>query len=213
VAKRQPRGLETRDRIMNAALGLFAERGYPAVAIDDIAEAAGVTKGAVYYWFADKDDLGRDLQHELYGRLGSIALRALDPKADVVTNMRRAFEVYLDELGSLGQARFFLRDSWTIPELDEAGRRDQNAAFEMVRGILAAARDRGEIVDLDADALAHVLLGAWAEATLHVLTTAERGPTVAVVEHLIESLRATGQSERHPVERSTSARAASATRS
>jgi AcrR family transcriptional regulator len=174
---------------MAAALELFAERGYGAVAIEDIAEAAGLTKGAVYYWFADKDDLGRDLQHELFERLTEHALQALDPEGDTVTNMRRAFQVYLDALGSLGQARFFLRDAWTIPTLDESGRNDQKDAVAMVRGMLAAAIERGEVADLDPDALANVLLGAWAEATIHVLTTGERAPTVAVVDHLLESLR------------------------
>jgi len=189
VGRRQPRGLETRKRIMTAALDLFAERGYGAVAIEDIAEAAGMTKGAVYYWFADKDDLGRDLQHDLYERLTDLALQALDPEGDTVTNMRRAFRVYLDALGSLGQARFFLRDAWTIPALDESGRRDQQDAVAMVRGMLAAAIERGEVAHLDPDALANVLLGAWAEATIHVLTTGWRTPTVAVVDHLLESLR------------------------
>lgn len=174
---------------MAAALELFAERGYGAVAIEDIAEAAGLTKGAVYYWFADKDDLGRDIQHDLYDRLTNLALQALDPEGDAVSNMRRAFQVYLDALGSLGQARFFLRDAWTIPALDEGGRRDQQDAVEMVRGTLAAAIERGEVADLDPDALANVLLGAWAEATIHVLTTGRRLPTVAVVDHLLESLR------------------------
>ncbi|MDA8357948.1 MAG: TetR family transcriptional regulator [Actinomycetota bacterium] len=189
MARRQPRGMETRERILDAALAEFSDRGYAAVSIDEIAEAAGVTKGAVYYWFADKHDLGRDLQHALYDRLTALALAALDPEGDAVTNMRRAFQVYLDELGSLGRAKFFLRDAWTIPELDEGGRQDQRDAAGLVRGTLAAAMARGEIVTLDPDALAHVLLGAWAEATIHVLTTGERGPTVAVVEHFIESLR------------------------
>lgn len=173
---------------MQAALDLFAERGYSAVSVDDIARAAGVTKGAVYYWFADKDDLGRDLQHEVYDRLATASLLSFDPEGDAVTNLRRAFHVYLDELGSLGRARFFLRDAWTIPELD-GGRRAEHDATTVLRGMLASAIDRGEIVDLDPEALAHMLMGAWSEATLHVLTTGERAPTLDVVEHLIESLR------------------------
>src|SRR5579875_636264 len=189
MGRRQPRGMITRDRILAAALELFAARGYAAVTVEDIAEAAGTTKGAVYYWFADKDDLGRDLQHELYERLTTQALAALDPRAATVTNMRRAFAVYVDALGSIGQARFFLRDAWTIPALDEGGRRDHLDAVAMVRGVLAAAMARGEIVALDPEALARVLLGVWAEATLHVLSTGERDSTVAVVEHLVESLR------------------------
>lgn len=188
MGRRQPRGMQTRERILAAALAEFAERGFAAVSIEDIAEAAGVTKGAVYHWFADKNDLGRDLQHELYERLMTHALQTFDPNADAVTNMRRAFDVYLDALGSSGEARFFLRDAWTIPALEEGGRREYEDAVGMVRGMLAAAMERGEMVALDPDALARVLLGAWAEATLHVLTTGARDATVAVVEHVIESL-------------------------
>jgi AcrR family transcriptional regulator len=186
---RRPRGQETRERILAVALREFATRGYSAVTVEEIAEEAGVTKGAVYYWFTDKDDLGRELQHELYERLTSVALRALDPEGDTLSNIRRSFESYLDALGDLDEARFFLRDAWVIPALDESGRRDHEDAVAMVRGILAAAVERGEIITLDPDALARVLIGAWAEATLYVLRTGERSETVAVVEHIVESLR------------------------
>jgi AcrR family transcriptional regulator len=184
-----PRGQETRERILAEALRLFGERGYARVSIEEIAEAAGVTKGAVYHWFSDKDDLGRELQHDLYQRLSSVALRALDPERDAIANMRRTFEAYVDALGTFADARFFLRDAWVIPALDEAGRQDHDDGVEFVRGVLAAAIARGEIVALDPDALARVLMGAWAEATLHLLRTGDRTATVAVVERLLESLR------------------------
>lgn len=192
MARRQPRGLETRERILATALREFAARGYSAVTIEEIATAADVTKGAVYYWFANKDDLGRELQHALYDRLTTMSLQSLDPEADLVTNMRNGFHSYLEALGDLGEARFFLRDAWTIPALDEAGRRDHEIATEMVRETLAAAMHRREVVALDPDALARVLLGAWAEATLHMLSTGERTSTIAVIEHLLESLRPVG---------------------
>lgn len=188
MARRLPRGQETRERILGVALAEFAARGYSEVSIEEIAEAAGVTKGAVYYWFDDKADLGRELQHELYERLTVVSLHALGD-GDLVTNMLQAFDAYLRALGDLGEARFFLRDAWTIPALDEAGRRDHDDALAMVEGILDAARARGEIVDLDTGALARVLMGAWAEATLHVLRSGDRPGTIAVVEHLIKSLR------------------------
>jgi AcrR family transcriptional regulator len=184
-----PRGQETRERILAEALRLFGERGYARVSVEEIAEAAGVTKGAVYHWFRDKDDLGRELQHDLYQRLSATAMQAFDPERDAIGNMRRTFEAYVDALGSFGDARFFLRDAWVIPALDEAGRRDHDDAIELVRGVLTNAIRRGEIVALDPDVLARVLMGAWAEATLHVLRTGDRAATVAVVQQLLESLR------------------------
>lgn len=189
MARRLPRGQETRERILAEALRLFGARGYARVSVEEIAEAAGVTKGAVYHWFTDKDDLGRELQHDLYRRLSATAMRASDPERDAVANMRRTFEAFVDALGSFEDARFFLRDAWVIPALDEAGRRDQDDALELVRGAVATAMARGEIVALDPDALARVLMGAWAEATLHVLRTGDRAATVAVVEQILASLR------------------------
>jgi len=189
VTRRIPRGQATRERILATALRLFAERGYGAVSIEEIAQESAVTKGAIYHWFADKDDIGRELQHELYERLGLASMRAFTSDRDVVSNLARAFDAYLALLGDLGEARFFLRDAWAIPALDQAGRRDQEDAVAMLRDILAHAMERGELVDLDADALSSVLAGAFAEATLYVLQTGERARVERVVRHVLESLR------------------------
>lgn len=47
----------TKERIFDAAVGLFAEKGYDGVSIRDIARAVGVTEGAVYKHYASKDEL------------------------------------------------------------------------------------------------------------------------------------------------------------
>ncbi|MGH9302453.1 MAG: TetR/AcrR family transcriptional regulator [Acidimicrobiales bacterium] len=188
LSRRQPRGQETRRRILDVALSEFAARGYHAVSVEDIAAAAGVTKGAVYYWFTDKDDIGRDLRHDLFERLTVDGLAALDPQADTVSGIRQAFVVFLDTLDDLGEAQFFLRDAWTIPELDVATTADGKDAVALLRGVLTVGMERGEIVALDPDALARVLFGALTEATLHVLTTGDRHGTLAVIDHLVAGL-------------------------
>jgi AcrR family transcriptional regulator len=188
VSRRQPRGQETRERILAVALSEFASRGYHTVSVEDIAAAAGVTKGAVYYWFTDKADIGRDLLHQLYERLTRDGLAALDPDADTVTSIRRALEVFVGSLDSLGEAQFFLRDAWSVPELDSGTMADGLDAVALLRGVLVDGMARGEIVEVDPDALARVLFGALTEATMYVLTTGKRGATLAVVEHLVESL-------------------------
>lgn len=47
------------DALLDAAFRVFAERGYRATRLEDVAEAAGVTKGAIYYHFDGKEDLLR----------------------------------------------------------------------------------------------------------------------------------------------------------
>jgi len=174
---------------MEVALSRFATHGYNAVSIEEIAEAAGVTKGAFYHWFDDKDDLGRELQHQAYERLSVSTMQTFVPGDDTVSNMIRAFDAYLGLLADLGEARFFLRDAWLIPALDEAGRHDHEDAVELIRGVIASAIERGELVDLDPEALARVVAGAFAEATLHVLRGGDREGTKNVIRHVLESLR------------------------
>ncbi len=51
------RGENLRRAIMAAAIDCFARHGYQGTSIDRIAQASGVTKGALYYYFRDKEDL------------------------------------------------------------------------------------------------------------------------------------------------------------
>lgn len=53
--KAAPKSEETRQRILNAALKLFHERGFESSTMRDIAEEAGVATGAAYYYFQSKD--------------------------------------------------------------------------------------------------------------------------------------------------------------
>ena len=63
---------DTRQAIFDNARRLFAERGYGAVTNKDVAEAAGITTGALYHYVDSKLDLyvavHRDMQRRVYGR-------------------------------------------------------------------------------------------------------------------------------------------------
>ena len=62
------------DEVLRAALGLFAEQGYANTSVQQIVEAAGVTKGAMYHYFTSKDDL----LFAIYERMLSLQKRRLD---------------------------------------------------------------------------------------------------------------------------------------
>ncbi len=49
--------LDTRDRILDAAEDVFYDKGYSNTTLNEIAEAAGVTRGAIYWHFKNKEDL------------------------------------------------------------------------------------------------------------------------------------------------------------
>jgi AcrR family transcriptional regulator len=61
----------TRKRLLEAAARLFAKDGFDATSVDDVAEAAGFSKGALYYNFASKDELFEALVEDNVGGLMS----------------------------------------------------------------------------------------------------------------------------------------------
>jgi AcrR family transcriptional regulator len=68
VPRRQAdRRQQTRQRLLSAAGRVFAKRGYYGATLDEVAAAAGLTKGAVYYNFQSKEDLFLVLLEERLG--------------------------------------------------------------------------------------------------------------------------------------------------
>ena len=65
VRKTREDALKTRQSIMDVAKKIFSERGYEKTNLTDIAEAANVTRGAIYWYFKNKDELFIDLCKEL----------------------------------------------------------------------------------------------------------------------------------------------------
>jgi AcrR family transcriptional regulator len=210
MARRTPKPRDSKERILAAALALFGERGYTNTSIDEIAARSGLTKGALYYYFKGKEDIARDLHHDIWTRLKSEAMRVIDPGASALVNLRCAFDAHLRALQHLPEAHFFLRQAWVVPALDVAGRSEHEAALGLVEGLLGEGVRRGEIAALDPTALARVLVGGFSEATLHVLTTGQADTTIAVVHRLIDALGARREQRASGAGRSRSVRRAPA---
>src|SRR5579871_827659 len=61
IGTRAQRAAERRDAILAAALDEFAAQGFAAARLDDVAKRAGVAKGTIYLYFADKETLFQEL--------------------------------------------------------------------------------------------------------------------------------------------------------
>jgi AcrR family transcriptional regulator len=57
---------DTRERILQVALDLFIEQGYDKTSLREIAERVGVTKAALYYHFASKEEIFRTLMQPVF---------------------------------------------------------------------------------------------------------------------------------------------------
>ncbi len=83
VARKEISTLSTRDAVFQAAAVLFSARGFSGVSVEDIAGSAAVNKAMIYYHFADKLTLYRnvvaDMLRAVGGRVSSIAESAATP--------------------------------------------------------------------------------------------------------------------------------------
>jgi AcrR family transcriptional regulator len=84
-------GSETRARILTVALELFAGQGYAGTSIRDIAEAMGVTKAALYYHFASKEEILDAVTEPMSSDFRRLAERAgtvpSPPAADLIAGL------------------------------------------------------------------------------------------------------------------------------
>ena len=80
---------QRRDQILDAANALFAERGYDEVSVEDIASAAGVTRGLVHHYFGGR----KEVYIGLLERLGALREEQLPPPVGRSARARLADDV------------------------------------------------------------------------------------------------------------------------
>lgn len=94
-ASRQPSS-GRRAELLALACTLFAERGFRATTVRDIAEEAGILSGSLYHHFDSKesmiDELLRGFQDELFGRYREIVARNLGPRETLEAVIVASFE-------------------------------------------------------------------------------------------------------------------------
>ena len=56
----------TKEKLLDAAQRLMLAKGYPATTVDEICEAAGLTKGSFFHYFRSKEDLGKEALDRFY---------------------------------------------------------------------------------------------------------------------------------------------------
>jgi AcrR family transcriptional regulator len=133
-------GRDTRSRLRELALQLFAEQGYEKTSLREIAERLGVTKAALYYYFKSKEDIVRSLVEDYVAEIDDLIAwarerpRTAETRAQII---RRYLHIVAD-----GSAVFRMLH--------------QNQAAV---SSLAAAKERGELFRERMDALVGLLTG------------------------------------------------------
>ena len=134
----------TRATVLKAALSVFSAKGYAAATLDDVATAAKVTRGAIYWHFKGKADLYNTLVEEMSARGASIVQQAVAEGGTLIDILRRVFisqcALIEDDKEARAVMELALFKTGLDPDL-EAGRKQQiDAGNALIAGIADAMK-------------------------------------------------------------------------
>jgi AcrR family transcriptional regulator len=136
-----PERKSTRERILDAALDLFIEKGFDKTSLREIAEQLGVTKAALYYHFASKEDILMALHMRLheFGVDALVRMGTLEPSAAI---WGKLLEELVDQM--LANRKIFLLHERNQAAFEALHREEHDAQHvdlaEQFRKVLSDAR-------------------------------------------------------------------------
>ena len=149
----------TRERVLAAARRLFSERGYEGATIRDIAQAAGMSTGAVFASFADKSELFDEILTADYEVIHAQMTQASRVAKSVDEALLGLFGVaYSFHVEQLPLLRASIAVSWTrSEEAERRARAEMKHIFRLLGDALQRGVEQGQLkADIDAKLLAEM---------------------------------------------------------
>ena len=165
----------THATLLKAALSVFSAKGYSAATLDDVAKAAKVTRGAIYWHFKSKADLYNMLVEEVSARGAAVVQGAVAEGGTLIEILRRVFVRQCALIEEDKEARAVMElalfKTGLEPEL-QAGRKKQlDAGKALIAGITDAMQQgivQGTLrKDLDAADMARAFI-AFENGVIHL---------------------------------------------
>ncbi len=157
---------KTRDAIVEASIELFARRGYHGTSVAQIAKATGLTKGALYWHFKDKEDLFLTVLDRIREHWRQNVLSRVEAADGVFDKLDRLFDATSEMLASQENPyslHLFLAAAGAQPEIAEFEDAIKSAYAEYVKLVadtIRSGQEEGEIMrDIDAESAALGIIG------------------------------------------------------
>jgi len=144
-AKAEP----SRGYLLEAAIESFATHGYHGASIDRIARAAGVTKGAVYYHFKDKEELLFETVRNRIVEFESQVLADTSPDDDALATLRRVVDACFLTATESNHRRFIMtlmvEALGTNPDLSDVFRLELRRMRAFLSDVVRRGQDAGDV--------------------------------------------------------------------
>jgi TetR/AcrR family transcriptional regulator, fatty acid metabolism regulator protein len=153
-----------REKIRDAAVRVFARKGFHSARVGDIATEAGVAHGLLYHYFESKDALLESVFRETWAAMLALIREVEESGEPAAEQLRRVAAVVLRTWRrDPDLVRVLVREVTRSPQI-QAQAEEVGHAFEAIERIVRDGQERGELRDdIDARLAALVLYGALEE--------------------------------------------------
>lgn len=149
---------ERQQRVIDVAVSEFAARGYSATNINDIAKKAGISIGAMYSYFASKEDLFLAVVNSAYTVLENVLSEARTKKTDIfelLEDLLVASREYAARFPELNQIYLDLTTQGLSQMASRLSNKLETVTVNMYRDVIQQAKQDGQILpDVDTEAAA-----------------------------------------------------------
>lgn len=180
---------------MEAAIDSFARLGYQGTSIDRIARDAGVTKGAVYYHFRDKEELLFEAVKDRVGGFEQQVLEEVKTGQDALERLRHVVDACFFHATVSNHRRFIItlmiEALDTNPRLSTEFRNILRRMRTFLRDVVVRGQQRGQLrPDVSAEAVAAVIAGGIIGADVQHYQDPEEIDLRRVLDTLVEQVTA-----------------------
>src|SRR3984957_14674477 len=200
IAPKVPRG-GSRDAIVEAAVRLFLERGFGAVSMDELAEAAGVARRTLYNQFTSKEEIVREMLLRVSGQLEDAFPPGIETQGDVEEVLRLIARMILELHGRPeypGSLRRVVADPRQFPWIAEEFAAVMDPQTERLARYLAHLTAIGILNCRNPMLAAHQFMGMLNELSLWPWMMGRKGLPVSAEDAVEETIRMFLQHYRRP---------------
>lgn len=160
-----PSSEERRQQIIDAALRVFARKGFIGATNKDIALEAGVTPGLIYHYFADKHALFEAVltDHTPLGDVGVLladeGVHELEPR-ELVLTLVKTLVTRMEASRNVGAFQCIIGEAMRQPEMTALFNAKAARVIEALAGYLRGQMERGRLRQMDATLVAQLVIGS-----------------------------------------------------
>jgi TetR/AcrR family fatty acid metabolism transcriptional regulator len=185
---------ETRERILDAALNVFSNKGYHSTRIDEIVTESGTSKGSIYFHFPNKEKLFVALVDKFANLLESKVTEAVDNDEPGIERVHAALVAVMSTFGKYRRpAKVLLVQATGLGKIFDEKRMEVHDRFSnLIKRYLDEAVAVGDIEPTDTEIVSRAWMGAINELVIKWVYTGEPEPDRIVGTLLPILLRSVG---------------------